>query len=43
MLTEQNMKLLEELEAQYVTMPGVAGDVARIDMGDTPEQNELGK
>lgn len=43
MLTDQNRALLEVLEAKYVAMLGVVSDIVRCDMGDTPEQAELGK
>ena len=43
MLTDQNRELLEALETKFVTMLGMVNDIARIDMGDAPEQNELEK
>ena len=43
MLTDKSKALLQALETKYVTMLGKVSDIGRIDMGEVPEQTELGK
>lgn len=41
MLTIQNKKLLDALEAKYVTLLAVVADIAKIEMGNAATTNTL--